>query len=62
VLSRSKATGMTHSTPHTRKGKEERTQADQIALECRVTDRLQKEVERSNPQLKNFQLRLEMEW
>jgi hypothetical protein len=56
---------MTHNTLHVTKGKhfpsEERSQVDQIVLECRVTDRLQKQVDRWNRRLKNFQLKLEME-
>jgi hypothetical protein len=57
---------MTHNTLHSRKGnpypREERSQADQIAWECWVVDHLEKEVEHFNPTLKNFQLRLEIEW
>jgi hypothetical protein len=40
---------------------EERSEADQITWECKVTDYLQEQVEHFNPTLKNFQLRLEME-
>ncbi|MGC2573012.1 MAG: hypothetical protein WA364_15990 [Candidatus Nitrosopolaris sp.] len=40
---------------------EERSEAEQIVLECRVTDYLQQQVDRYNSKLKNFQLRLEME-
>ena len=56
---------MSHNTLHIRKDKpfpsEERSHADQIVLECTVTDRLQKQVDRCNRRLKNFQLNLEME-
>jgi len=57
---------MTHSTLTTEKNKsfsiEETSQAEQIILECRLVDSLQKQVDRYNPKLKNFQLRLEIEW
>jgi hypothetical protein len=40
---------------------EERSEADQIVWECKVTDYLQEQVDFFNPTLKSFQLRLEME-
>ena len=65
VPNKSSARSMTHNTLHTGKDMffplEERSQADQIVLECRVTDYLQEQVERCNSHLKNFQFRLEME-
>jgi hypothetical protein len=56
---------MTHSTLHTEKDKSfplrERSEADQIVLECRLTDYLKEQVDRCNLHLKNLQFRLEME-
>jgi hypothetical protein len=40
---------------------EERSEADQIVWECKVTDYLQRQVDLFNPTIKSFQLRLEME-
>ena len=56
---------MTHTTLLTEKDKsfclDERIQADQIVLECHVTDCLEEEIDRWNLHyLKNFQLRLIM--
>jgi hypothetical protein len=56
---------MTHGALPNEKDKsfplEERSNADQIVLECRLVDSLQKRIERCNSKLKNFQLKLEME-
>jgi len=40
---------------------EERSEAEQIVLECSVTNYLQQQVDRCNRHLKNFQYRLKME-
>ena len=41
---------------------EERSEAEQIVLECTVTNYLQQQVDCCNRHLKNFQYRLKMEW
>jgi hypothetical protein len=41
---------------------EERSNVEQIDLECRVADYLQQQVDRCNRHLKNFQYILKMEW
>jgi hypothetical protein len=40
---------------------EERSELDQIDIECKLPDYLQRQVNRCNSHLKSFQLRLEME-
>jgi hypothetical protein len=60
-----RAKSMTHDTLSTEKDKsfplEEKSEADQIVLECHVTDYLQEEIDRCNLHyLKNFQLGLIM--
>ena len=55
---------MTHGTFDTEKDKPflmERSGVDRILFESEVTQYLKEEIERCNPLLKSFQLRLEME-